>query len=32
MAKGEKNSNNNPDEKNIQSAMFSQPNAQLAPE
>jgi len=31
-AKGEEINNNNTDKKNIQHAMFSQPNAQLAPE
>jgi len=32
MAKGEENNNNNTDKKNIQHAMLSLPDAQLAPE
>jgi len=32
MAKGEENNNNNTDKNNIQNAIFSLPDAQLAPE
>jgi len=32
MAKGEENNNNNTDKKNMQSAIFSPPDTQLAPQ